>query len=77
MENKPLRFNKKRFFINGEFHELVNVNRAAGMIRAYNFSTGKLLHTLSRTIKSLGSKPIPLAMFLNLLVETLHPYGKL
>jgi hypothetical protein len=43
MENKPLRVNKKRFFINGEFHELVNVNRAAGMIRAYNFSTEKVV----------------------------------
>lgn len=37
VDNKPLRFNKKRFFINSKFHEVVNVNRSAGMIRAYNF----------------------------------------
>lgn len=43
MDNKPLRFNKKRFFINGEFHELANVNRAAGMIRAYNYSTDSVV----------------------------------
>ncbi len=37
VDNKPLRLNKKRFFINGQFHEIVNVNRSAGMIRAYNY----------------------------------------
>lgn len=42
-DNKPLRLNRKRFFINGEFHELVNTNRAAGMIRAYNYSTEKVV----------------------------------
>jgi hypothetical protein len=43
MENKPLRFNKKRFFINGEFHEVVNINRAANILRAYNFSDNKVV----------------------------------
>jgi len=43
VENKPLRYNKRRFFINGEFHEIVNINRSAGMIRAYNFSTDKVV----------------------------------
>lgn len=42
MENKPLRFNKKRFFINGQFHEVVNMNRAAGVMRAYNFIENKI-----------------------------------
>lgn len=44
MDNKPLRYNKKRFFLNGEFHELVNVNRAAGMIRAYNYPQDKVVN---------------------------------
>jgi hypothetical protein len=39
MDNKPLRFNKKRFFINGDFHEIINVNKAAGMIKAYNYNS--------------------------------------
>lgn len=43
MEDKPLRFNKKRFFINGEFHEIVNINRSAGVLRAYNFNTEKVV----------------------------------
>lgn len=43
MENKSLRLNRKRFFINGEFHELVNINKAAGMIRAYNYSTNQIV----------------------------------
>lgn len=42
MDDKPLRINKKRFFINGELHEVVNTNRAAGMIRAYNYSTNNV-----------------------------------
>lgn len=42
-DNKPLRLNKKKFFINNEFHEVVNTNRAAGMIRAYNYSTEKIV----------------------------------
>lgn len=42
IHDKPLRLNKKRFFINKEFHELVNSNRAAGMIRAYNFERNEL-----------------------------------
>lgn len=43
MDNKSLRYNKRRFFINGEFHEMVNVNKAAGMIRAYNYSNDKVV----------------------------------
>lgn len=36
MDNKPLRVNKKRFFINGEFHEVIAVNKTAGFVKAYN-----------------------------------------
>lgn len=42
MDNKPLRYNKKRFFINGHFHEVVNMNRSAGVMRAYNFQENKI-----------------------------------
>lgn len=43
MENKPLRYNKKRFFINGQFHEVINMNRSANIMRAYNFVENKIV----------------------------------
>lgn len=41
--SKPLRLNKKRFFINGQFHEVININRASGMIKAFNYQEEKVV----------------------------------
>lgn len=43
MDNKPLRINKKRFFMNGEFHELIATNRAASFVKAYNYENNNVV----------------------------------
>lgn len=46
--DKPLRINKKRFFINGQLHEVINVNRSSGMIKAFNYPEEKVVgYTMS------------------------------